>query len=55
MWKHWFKQDLTGGYYNNVIDVKLRDWDQAQYLWTGMALKYGKQVDAGLQYQMKLF
>ena len=21
-WKHWFKQDLIGGYYNNVINVK---------------------------------
>ena len=26
-----------------------------KYLWTGMALKYGKYVNADLQYQMKLF
>ena len=25
------------------------DWDQAQYLSLGMALKYGKKVDADLQ------
>ena len=26
-----------------------------KYLWKGMALKYEKQVDADLKYQMKLF
>ena len=26
-----------------------------QYLWIGLALKYGKYVDADLQYQIKLF
>ena len=43
------------GYYNNAINVRQRDWDQVRYLWTGMALKYGKQVDAEQQYQMELF
>ena len=33
--------------------MKLRNWDEAQYLWMGMVLKYGKQVDADLQYQLK--
>ena len=28
--------------YNNAINVRWRNWDQVQYLWTGMALKYGK-------------
>ena len=37
-----------------ILNVRLRDWDQAQYLCTGMALKYRKQADADLQYQMKL-
>ena len=26
-------------YYNNAINLRYRDWDQVQYLWTGMALK----------------
>ena len=25
-------------YYNNAINLRYRDWDQVQYLWTGMAL-----------------
>ena len=29
--------------------------DQMQYLWIGMAQKYGKYVDADLENQMKLF
>ena len=48
-------QDLIGGYYNNVINARQRDSDQAKYLWTGMAIKYRKQVDVDLQYQIKLF
>ena len=27
---------------NNVINVRSRDWDQVPYVWSGMALKYGK-------------
>ena len=30
------------GYYNNAINVRWRDSDQVQYIWTGMALEYGK-------------
>ena len=41
-------------YYNNTINMRQRDWDQVQYLWTGMALKYGKQADADRQYNMEL-
>ena len=33
-------------FYNNVINVKERDWDQVQRLWSGITLKYGKWVDA---------
>ena len=28
-------------YYNNATNVRQIDCDQVQYIWTGMALKYG--------------
>ena len=31
-----------GGYYNNVINVRERDWDQNQYLWNDITQKYKK-------------